>query len=63
MNARMRECLERAVRERSKVLGGRRFNIGLLRIPLALGADGFKRSTIWRALELATEDESERRTP
>lgn len=58
MTERMRECLERAVRERAQAAGNRAFSPRLLQISFRLGADGFQRSTVWRALELATEEET-----
>lgn len=68
MNDRMRECLVRAVHERREASGAAPFPDRLrargftperlIERSLAHGAEGFQLSTIWRALELATEDES-----
>ena len=64
----MRDCLERAVRERVKAKEPEWFSDrleafgftpkGLFQRSLSIGAEGFQRSTIWRALELATQDDA-----
>lgn len=57
MNPVMKECLERAVRERAAEHGRKRVPGFLLDVSFKLGPDGFDRATIWRALEIATEKE------
>lgn len=52
MNPHMRYYLSRAFEERA---AGRRGLKKVLQMSFRLGADGFDRRTIWRALELATE--------
>ena len=61
MNKRMKECLRRAAQDGCVQDIGREMNPHHEKIvmdaSLKMGARGFGKSTLWRALEIATEEE------
>lgn len=58
MTEKMRACLEEAVRERWETAREPPFPRRVLETSFELGAEGFRRETVWRALEIATADET-----